>query len=313
MGEHEHADGRVLGADLLRRDEPFLGVRRRHLDVDDRHVGLGQPDRAQQLRAVRGAADDVEAGVAEQPRETFAHQHLVVGDHEPHGISARQLSPATINAPSTAPIRSSSSATSPPTAAPSTSTTQPTVGARGAHADRAAAARQVGDKEVRGGLDRGEEALVGQRAEAHRRVADLGERLDRSGESFVGQHRRVDAAGELAQLVERGAQLGDGGVDLIADLGAQQPQREREHHQPLLGAVVEIALEPAALGIAGLDGTGARRAQLLQAGSSLRLQPLVVERQPGGSARSPRADRGRRAARRDGRSRRRAGRRARAA
>ena len=79
-------------------------------------------------------------------------------------------------------------------------------------------------------------------------------------------------------------QLGDGGVDLVADLGAQQPQREREHHQPLLGAVVEVALEPPALGVARLDGARARRAQLLEPRARLRLQPLVVEREPGGGA-----------------------------
>ena len=68
------------------------------------------------------------------------------------------------------------------------------------------------------------------------------------------------------------------------ELGAQQPQREREHDEPLLGAVVEVALEPPARGVAGLDGPGARRAELLELRARLRLQALVVEREAGGGA-----------------------------
>ena len=99
----------------------------------------------------------------------------------------------------------------------------------------------------------------------------------------------------------------------VAELGAQQPQREREHHQPLLGAVVQVALEPAALGVAGLDGARARGAQLLELRARLRLQPLVVERQPGGRADLLERARDRRADRRGARARRPAGRRAAAA
>ena len=36
-----------------------------------------------------------------------------------------------------------------------------------------------------------------------------------------------------------------------------------ERHQPLLRAVVQVALQPAALGVAGLDEAGARRCELL--------------------------------------------------
>ena len=75
-------------ADLARRDEPFVGVRRRHLDVDDRDIWIGQPDRAQELRRVGCLADDVEARVCEQSGEAFAQEHLVVGDHDAHGTSA---------------------------------------------------------------------------------------------------------------------------------------------------------------------------------------------------------------------------------
>ncbi len=67
--------------------------------------------------------------------------------------------------------------------------------------------------------------------------------------------------GELAQLVERGCGLVAGGVQRAGELlvavggraGAREPQVVGEGEQPLLGAVVEVALEPATLGVARLD------------------------------------------------------------
>ena len=47
---------------------------------------------------------------------------------------------------------------------------------------------------------------------------------------------------------------------------------------------MEVALEPPAFGVAGLDGAGPRGAQLLELGARMRLQPLVVEREAGGRA-----------------------------
>ena len=38
LREHEHADRRMVGADLERRPQPFVGVGRRQPDVDDRDV-----------------------------------------------------------------------------------------------------------------------------------------------------------------------------------------------------------------------------------------------------------------------------------
>ena len=73
--------------------------------------------------------------------------------------------------------------------------------------------RRVGERlrhdEVRGALDRW---LAGSRSEPwrsdrdrHRRAGH--ERLQRRLEALLGQHRRVDAAGQLAQLGEAGLQL----------------------------------------------------------------------------------------------------------
>jgi hypothetical protein len=49
-------------------------------------------------------------------------------------------------------------------------------------------------------------------------------------------------------------------------LGAflEHPQPDHDRHQPLLGAVMKIALEPTALVIAGLDDPQARCAQLVE-------------------------------------------------
>ena len=50
LGQHEHPDGRMVAADRLGGDDPLVGVRRRHLDVDDDHVGRVVGDAAEQLR-----------------------------------------------------------------------------------------------------------------------------------------------------------------------------------------------------------------------------------------------------------------------
>ena len=80
----------------------------------------------------------------------------------------------------------------------------------------------------------------------------------------------MQAACDIAELVERGADLLAGGVDsrlrlgVVRELAAEQLQLERERDQPLLGPVVEIALEPLALLLPGLDDAPARVGQLLE-------------------------------------------------
>ena len=73
---------------------------------------------------------------------------------------------------------------------------------------------------------------------------------------------------------------------MIARVGRERAlcegERQRERHEPLLRAVVEVALEPPTLGVGGLDEPRPGRAQLLEARAQLRLQALVLEREPGG-------------------------------
>ncbi len=67
-------------ANLLGSGNPLVGVRGRHLDVDDRDVRAGELDPPQELGRVLGFPDHVEAGIGEEPREPLAEEHRIVGD-----------------------------------------------------------------------------------------------------------------------------------------------------------------------------------------------------------------------------------------
>ena len=74
------------------------------------------------------------------------------------------------------------------------------------------------------------------------------------------------------------------GRDPVGD----DPQDDAEADEPLLRAVVEVALELAAGGVAGLDDPRAGRPQIGQPRAQVGLQALVLERDPG--RRGDRAD-----------------------
>jgi hypothetical protein len=74
----------------------------------------------------------------------------------------------------------------------------------------------------------------------------------------------VDAARELAELVDREPELVAGltqqlaGLTRIAlDARLRQAQRQRERHEPLLGAVVEVAVDRTALVVGRVDHASA--------------------------------------------------------
>src|SRR4029453_553952 len=52
-----------------------------HADVDHRDIWLVRADLAQQIVAVAGLGDDLEARLLEQPRDSLTQQHGVVRDH----------------------------------------------------------------------------------------------------------------------------------------------------------------------------------------------------------------------------------------
>ena len=76
----------------------------------------------------------------------------------------------------------------------------------------------------------------------------------------------MQPACEIAQLLERPLQLGRGLDEQLAcllrgvrQLGQRDPKLDGERDQPLLGAVVQVALEPPASLVGGTDDPCARR------------------------------------------------------
>ena len=113
LGQDHDPGLRVARADLLRRDQSLVRVRRRHSDVDDHHVRLVRVHLSEQLIRVVGLRHDVEPALAQERGDALAHEHVVVGDHDPHGSSAVTVVPApaglvTRSRPSSASTRSAS-------------------------------------------------------------------------------------------------------------------------------------------------------------------------------------------------------------
>ena len=73
-------------------------------------------------------------------------------------------------------------------------------------------------------------------------------------------------------------------VPIAGQLRLEQAERHRDRDEPLLRPVVKVSLDPAALGVGGLDQPPTRGVQLDQARAQLRLEPLVLERESGGGA-----------------------------
>ena len=74
----------------------------------------------------------------------------------------------------------------------------------------------------------------------------------------------MDAARELAQLLERQCELGARAVEdlrgvarIRRELRLREAQRQRQRDESLLRAVVEVALQPASLSGLGPDDAGA--------------------------------------------------------
>ncbi len=121
----------------------------------------------------------------------------------------------------------------------------------------------------------------------HRRATGkLAERRAQAGVELGGRK----AMRELAQLVDRERDLGERTVERVtgalwrrrAELVLGVAQREPDRDESLLGAIVKVALDPAALGVAGGDDPGPRSLDLGQLAADLDAQSGDLDRQPAG-------------------------------
>ena len=114
----------------------------------------------------------------------------------------------------------------------------------------------------------------------------LRERLDRRLQAAIGQDRRGDAPGEVAQLADRGARLLAGAAHEVGDLGTVvqallgTAHEHAERDEPRLGAVVEVALDAPQLRRLHVEGAATGPGQLVDALDELALarlgQPIAV-------------------------------------
>ena len=98
------------------------------------------------------------------------------------------------------------------------------------------------------------------------------------------QRRIRDNPGDAEQLVASASDELRRVLGVLSDPAPDQGELEGEGHQPLLRAVVQVALEPPALLVACGHQALARRAQLLQLRLGLRVQVIVLERDRRGGA-----------------------------
>ena len=124
------------------------------------------------------------------------------------------------------------------------------------------------DREVYGRLHRGRRAAV--QVDVQRR-GDRGvqrKRLDRVAQAAFNQYGRVDAADQAAQVRQRSGRILPGlsdqahrGIRVAPDQALHRAQGHANRHQPSLGAVVQVALDPPQFGGGGVDGVDSGRGQ----------------------------------------------------
>ena len=292
MREHEHPDLRVAAADLLRGHQPVVGVGRRHADVHDGDLRAPRVDHPQQLRRrrrnarrprsprPRAAARDRRAAASRRRRSGLARQlrEQVVGGrrerpadgaHPILEVGGRARDPAGRLEPDDQPPvlaraprprrrrRRSGAATRRPRSRP------PTPRAR-----RSAA--RAGSPTTRRG-DRSASASTAGRRPSWASTAGIS--------PWASSRSSASAA---PQTLLGGGELGVEARVAGRQLPPRQPDRDRQRGQPLLGPVVQIALERAALGVRRGDDACARARRLCEMRAPDRAQALVLERQASG-------------------------------
>ena len=141
--------------------------------------------------------------------------------------------------------------------------------------------------EIRRRFDVGREALLG-RSDRHGKRNPRGQRLECRCETPLREDSRMNSLRKLTQLLEgdlelvrsRLQQLVDLGIALLAESPLRASELERQRNEPLLGAVVEVALDPAPLLVGGGDDPCARLLDHLELSPHLRVQPRVDKGEP---------------------------------
>ena len=84
LRQDHDARPRIAGADLPRELDALGGVGRRHADVEQGHVGSVGGNLPTQLVGAFGGRDHLDLGLGGEHRPSpFAHQVVVLGDHDP--------------------------------------------------------------------------------------------------------------------------------------------------------------------------------------------------------------------------------------
>src|ERR671919_518906 len=102
------------------------------------------------------------------------------------------------------------------------------------------------------------------------------------GDAVVREPRRMQAAGELAQVADRFLELlPRGGHDrrelrVFVDALLEPPEGEQDDRETLLRAVVEVSLEASSLLVGDLDETSTRCLQLVDLPSEVPVEPVAL-------------------------------------
>jgi hypothetical protein len=257
-------------------------VRRWHPDVDHGDVGRAGFDETHQVLCRANLANDIQTQFGQKPCQALPHDDRVVRQDHAHGIAADTacLDPmgfrrrAGRRAPR--PDPAVHAVRHPPR--PHRRARRPHVHRKAAvdpcHIDGHARGLRVlddigqclGRDEVRRRLHRGGKALRAcVQLDRYRRASCQGAK--RRTDSLLGEDRRVDAARECPQLLQRAYHLAVCLAQEFVDIGtaahklvARQLKREPDAKQSLLGSVVEVSFETAPLVVARIDQPGTRRA-----------------------------------------------------
>jgi hypothetical protein len=143
----------------------------------------------------------------------------------------------------------------------------------------------LGGDEIGGGLDAAIEPLVGSRDEHRHRCAG-GQFAQRRGQPGVELGRRKTAR-QLAELVDGDGNLCDGAVERVSHVlgrGRGQlvlcvAQGETDRDEPLLGTVVKVAFDAAALRVCRADDAGPGRLDLRELSAELHTQARNLDRE----------------------------------